>query len=961
MSALPTLKQFIIEKVDPTEYYAKRFPKWDKRSRENVTCPFHEDGARPNLAVALRNGGARCHSSRCAKSIGNIIHFESELYGLREAVVCRRLYTEFIRPIVGRKTLARYQDFLSINTHYVLKIKKEMGLSYASIKRFSIGLDEQSHRITIPVFDAYNQCVNVRFYRLPSERTPKDTAKLYNLDGHGSNDLFPWPAVETFDKNQPLFIMASEKEAMLALQDGYDAIASTSGEDKWNEDWNVVARKRDVVLVFDMDAGGAAARKRVAPLVRPCAKSVTSIKLPFRQKRKDRKDYADWRLKEKHQPDELRKLVSRTIPKNKHRDADDSDRHSASHNGTSSPEGKEVGYPELPPFATKELLDVSSISSRSDLLNRRIRAQGIVAAKSPNTFTVPWKFQITIKHRPPFFYEIPMGRDLLRFVKSPDGAILQSVQNLIGTAAAEIVPHEYLTATEIEIIPTAVSDRDVPYTVQRCYYFGERIESNTPYLFDIIPTSEIRSQETIGIITKITPLSKSIDEFKLTAEMQADLSVFHPTEGEGVWDKLVAVCNEITYRHTRVYNRLDWTIAAVLTWASPIGWRFPNDPDLQRGWLNTLALGDTETGKSKVCKALRLLFNCGVFVSGENCTFAGLIGGAIKMGSGQLMLRWGRIPLSDKQLVVLEELSGLSVDEISNMSDVRSSGVARLDKGGINSETSSRTRLICLSNARSTKRSLSSYLFGVHAVHELIGHGEDIARFDLITTLTDREVSIGVINAKSFATIANSDAIATDQFQKLIHFIWALKPEQIHFTEDAYFACLDHTKRLSEIYHPSIPVFKGGSGRFKLGRIAAAIACFQFSWDDSTSRIVVTTAHVDAASRLLELIYRKPSLGYLQYSQQMFDRENVKDEALLRKTLKQKVGQASLPKVIESLLHATRFSNEDLCAIAGTQRMHADQLIGVMLRERAIKKGEHNVWEITPAGKTFFEKFHSQL
>ncbi len=190
---------------------------------------------------------------------------------------------------------------------------------------------------------------------------------------------------------------------------------------------------------------------------------------------------------------------------------------------------------------------------------------------------------------------------------------------------------------------------------------------------------------------------------------------FRPADGQTVFERLWELADILSDGFTKIFNRPDWHSVALLTWVSPIGWRFPHESKVQRGWLNTLALGDTETGKSKVVNTLQQITNCGQIVNSENCTYVGLVGGAIKMGSGQLMLRWGRIPLCDKQLVVLEELSGLSVEEISNMSDVRSSGVARLDKGGLSSQTNARTRILALSNVRPANKTLASYTSGVRA------------------------------------------------------------------------------------------------------------------------------------------------------------------------------------------------------------------------------------------------------
>lgn len=950
------LKQFVLEHITPDDFYAKRFPQWNRHSRELVACCFHEDGATPNLSVGLRNGGARCHSGRCGKRLGNIVHFESERIGEPEKRVCRRLYREFIRPIISKKVIAGFRTNLLCEPTYLLAVKKQMGLSLKWIRHFNLGLDPLSHRITIPVYDQFNQCVNIRYYRLPRERSSRDNAKIHNYKkGYGRLDLFSWPEICNFKINEPILLLASEKEAMLARSLGWAGFSSTAGEGSWDDSWDSIIKDRDVVVVFDADTAGDAAGRKLQPKLATVAKSVSNLSLRFNTKRSDWKDLADWIIREKHTPAEFRKLVTNLV---------------GSHRNTGSvrvpsrqvsPPPSVKPTPKLPAFFDKHQHEVVEISSRSELLNSRIKTSGIVAAKSPSTFSVPWKFAVKVKNRNPFTQTVDVGRDLLRFVRASDSAIITSVQAIVGSAQAEVEPLEYVTITEVEIIPTAVADKNAPYVIQRCYYVGERIEANIPYDFELIPVAEVRSQETIGIIVACIPLSRTIDRFTFSPEVFANLSIFQPTEGENVWDKLATVANDVAHRFTRVYNRMDWTIAALLTWCSPIGFRFPGEPELQRGWLNTLALGDTETGKSKVAKALQKVFNCGVFVSGENCTFVGLVGGAIKGSGDRLMLRWGRIPLSDKQLVILEELSGLSVREISDMSDVRSSGMARLDKGGINSETNSRTRLLCLSNARSEKRPLSGYLFGVHAVHELIGHGEDIARFDLITTLTDREVSVKVINATNFAINANVDSIAADQLQQLVHWVWSLTPDQVIVTQDAYEACLKETKALAAIYHPSIPIFKGGSGRYKLARIAAAIAALQFCCD-AEGRLCVKVDHVSAARQLLELIYRKASLGYYEYSRQMYDRETVKDEKLLRKEFRKNIPSAHLAKVLDTLIHSTRFTRDELQAIAGINNIAADKLIGTMLRERVLKKEPNtNLWDITPAGKIWMEKFIERI
>lgn len=938
------LKEHVLSTVSPDVYYQSRFRQWSPKSRDNVCCPHHED-VHPSLSIGLKNGAAKCWAASCGRTWGNIIHFESDLKGITESDAARNLYSEFIRQLVPETELATLQNNLRDNPSFRSWLASDCGITADGIRLFGLGLDKRTGRISIPIRDRWGNCVNVRLYKLPRHRktTSDESTKLLNWQkGFGKLDLFSWPQFIRYDIAKPIFVMASEKETMVAILHGLQAVCGTCGEDAWDDQWNELFVGYRIGIVGQNDTGGQKAAQKKLATLQTVSDGCFNIRVPSKQK-----DFADWVVKEGGNGllllGQLKADEKNTVEVSK-----------------SQPRVPVVDLkePQKPPYYSQDLQEIAYVGSRVEMLNKVMKCTGIVAAKSSSTYSIPWKFKLKSKNAPQRYWAVTIGRDLLNFVKLSDSGIVAAVREIWKDDKLSVEPCEYITVTEVEIIPTATIERDVPYVVQQCYYVGRWIDANVPYELEIIPTSEIRTQKTVGIIVKATPISLAFEKEVYTDEDFATLQIFQPDDDDrqSIWDKLMEIADQTSKHYTKIYNRPDWHVAALLTWLSPIGWKFPNENETQRGWLNTLAIGDTETGKSKVVRTIQQLTKCGQIVSAENCTYVGLVGGAVKMGSNQFMLRWGRIPLCDKQLVVIEELSGLTVEQISNMSDVRSSGVARLDKGGLSAETNARTRLLILSNVRSVSKTLASYTSGVRAVQELVGHGEDIARFDLIITLVDSDVSVDVINRPARQE-RGKRVYEPEQLQKLVRFIWSLKAEQVKISTEAYMSCLEYTKELAAEYHPAVPLFKGGSGRYKIARIAAAIAALQFSWDTDKKHLLVNEEHVEAAVKFMRLLYNKPPLRYDEWSKQLFDREEVKDEDESTEGLVRVIqNRKKRIKALEALIHSAKFSRDELCAVASIPIIHADDLIGIFLRNRILRKGDQNLWEITPPGKRWLEK-----
>lgn len=942
-----SLIEYVFEKIDPKLYYAKRYEGWNGNPNSNVPCPFlnlHSGGTdnKPSFSVGIgEQGGCYCHS--CGTKIANIIHHEKlSTKEEDDERAASAIYNEFVRPVLSPSSnvesyLAPFKENLRRAPRILASIKNDLQISQTTIDRFNLGYDPTKRRITIPIFDTFGQLINIRLYSLPSMREDGKYPKIINTDGYGKPaSCFPQSTLSSLcsSKHKPniSYWFTGERDTLLAWDRGIPSFCYTVGElvckDEWAEE---ISKLRTIIaVVADNDkAGREGAAKRCAFLE---LKGIPYFLVEFDEP--DVKDFSDYIIKEKG-------TIADFLQKKK----------------DSIPEPSEEEIPEenyIPKiynplkYEIKGEYSVSSIGRNSTLLNSRILVKAIVSGKTDRTYSIPRIVCVNGTE-----HVLPISREMIQLVREGDDKVMKHFAEWLQTKSP-ITVVERITISDVEIIPMIQPGFESLYVNQRCYFVGEEIECNKPYMMEVIPTTEMKSQESVGIIVSIKPISNILDSFEFTEESYRRLRHhFGPNPRISEYANLRDLAHSISLSYTGIYNRDDLHIVSLLTWLSPLQFEFPHE-GMQRGWLNSLILGDTETGKSKVCQKLTSLFSCGVFINAENCSYVGLVGGAIKSSTGMFILRWGKIPLYNRQLVVIEELSGMGTIEISHMSDIRSAGIARYDKGGLTGETSAKTRLLCLSNVRGAGKSLGDYSAGVLAAQNLIGQNEDLARFDLILTVTDDEVNSDIINEDR--STKKEELFSEDElkaFKELAMFAWSLKPEQIYFSTEAYRACLSETLRMSKEYHTSIPIFKAGSGRLKLARIALSIACIQFSWDGA--KLVVGPKHVHAAAKVLEQTYKKPSFGYLRYSKIQYDMQKVeKSEQVVAKVKELLNGNEQA--LYSYIGNCATFTKYDLSEAMGKHHMYMERIISAMYLSNLLKKGDmRSEWKLSIAGRKWID------
>lgn len=293
---------------------------------------------------------------------------------------------------------------------------------------------------------------------------------------------------------------------------------------------------------------------------------------------------------------------------------------------------------------------------------------------------------------------------------------------------------------------------------------------------------------------------------------------------------------------------------------------------VEKGWLDGIIIGDTRTGKSEASLRMIEEYGMGEMVSCESATYAGVVGGLDRTADNRWIVKWGSIPVNDRRIVILDEVSGLSPEQIAQMSSIRSSGIAEMTKIQ-NEKARARTRLVWLANPRDSR--MDDYTFGVQALPPLIGNNEDVARFDLAMGAFSREVSASLINTGGREV--EDRRYETESLRNCLRWAWTRSADQIVFTDSAVRVALAEAKRLGDRYSESPPLVQGANARMKIARIAVAVAMRTFSSDDE-GRCIVDSRHIFAATEFLEKIYGNVDFGYGVISDQInSDRDQTID------------------------------------------------------------------------------------
>lgn len=234
---------FLTRNLDILSLVRSYFPEYEPDGL--VLCPSHED-SKVSLHINP-HGKAYCHS--CGFFAKDIVDLISKLDNLPYREVKDMLYNDYVDAIPEAQVTA-YQLRLPWHgeawCHYLVKRRN---LSSRVGKDYKLGLDPSDNRITIPIYDQFGSCVNIR--RMGWLKEHKE--KALNMNGHGEVRLFPENKIVM---ERRLLLVEGEWDCLCGRAFGLPTVTWTGGASNWNEKYENFFKGKAVWVWYDNDEAG---------------------------------------------------------------------------------------------------------------------------------------------------------------------------------------------------------------------------------------------------------------------------------------------------------------------------------------------------------------------------------------------------------------------------------------------------------------------------------------------------------------------------------------------------------------------------------------------------------------------------------------------------------------------------------------------------------------------------------
>lgn len=855
-------------------------------------CPFHND---TNASLTINKETEEWHCFGCTMG-GTPVEFMIHFFGVSKKVALKA-HQQYERkgslPFPDPDVIEYWHKDLLSRPNEMAQLHA-MGISEEVIRNFKIGFNNSDVRITIPIKTTTDEYCNVRKYLPPHRRTGGSTMKVINIANCGEARLFPLYDIGPSDKD--VIIVEGEKDMLVGRSLGLNTITGTSGTAVPKSDL-VYLKGRRVYIMTDSDTAGDKLASDYAKSLRTITEDVKRIRLPL-------KDLSD--MYQEHGDKTVDLMWTFVV-------MDD-----------------EELIEDAEPVLLTHSEDVQKLNSWVSLKNMSVTGTDTKIYTIPKTMAAKCSNencqQPCTAHPSMGGRQIPIEatpRDMVLFIDSSDKTQDRFLQEFFGCKYVKAETIESINAQKIMFQETAAfmegmdeSSTDNRYGI---YLFDEsRLAPTHRYNFEACRVADPRNQQNYYVIREALPVSS--------------VQISEDSLGEAInyFSSVAASANsfqDILEKHYNTWmpklnieGRVDLFGALILTYLSvtEIYWR----GGYLKGWLDTMVIGDTRTGKSQMAQRFTKALGMGSYINGENARATGVIGGVQRMGDSWI-ITWGAIPMNDRGLLVVDEASGLSIDDIKDLSATRSSGAVTINKIA-KGEARARTRLIWLSNPRSGRNLEEFYWRGFGAFTEFIPVAEDQARYDIVLTAAREDVE----ELSGYKDTGESPPI--ELWQTLVTFAWNLPSTAIRYTDEVAQYIAEGARNLGKKYGGG-PLVVEVAVHEKLIRLACAISILRGNLN-SARALEVDNTSVDYAIEFLESTFNKPSLDYANYIKE-YKRANSKRS----ENIKYVKGLAETHPAIKILLSSNIFRGNQVREVLGVSSEESNSIISNLLQKGLLK------------------------
>jgi 5S rRNA maturation endonuclease (ribonuclease M5) len=892
------------------------FPNEDSNSSDElrVRCPFHKEGKEENKSASINLDKRVFHCQTCAadgRGGMSEVQFYATLHDMSydEAVELLSQTMELKNDSFKKDVWIKHQQSLWNRPDSMDYLREKRGFTEETIRKYYLGTDG-SGGIVYPII-INGDLLDKRTYdrsKTPKMRSEKSKTPL----------LYPFDVWK--EDEHPTILVEGENDALLARQYGFNALTVTGGAGSFNKMFLPYFKDKAVYICYDCDDAGRKGALSVALLLSKVTNKIRIVDLELANK----EDLTDWFVTHSKTVEELKvKLIE-----------------SIEFTPEMAIQERERSYPLV------QLYDVPKGEHHGQNRSARVVMSGAVDSPMRVPSVIEWTCKqdakdlcvtcpMRYKHNGHAWWTLKEDncQQLLKIAEVNEDMQTKHLRQFMSIPSrcpsvrmmkkAQKEVHKVFLTPD----PDVIQEEEFQMAEIVGYTVGNRLDHGQKYrvFFKSYP-HPLDKQRVVAVINDVTASDNAINTFKMTPELKKQLDVF---QGDP-HTKMKELAERAVHIHS-VPKRYNIHYAVDLFYHSVLSFQFRTQM-LKKGYPEILLVGETRTGKSETFENLMKWYGLGEMVSSKHASVAGLAGGVDKLPNGQHVLKLGVLPLNHRGGVCLEEISGMSPEVISKLTDIRSSGVVNISKieGG---KAPALVRLFWQGNARvqSTKRTLPlmEYPTGVEVVLELIGSAEDVSRFDMV--LLEHSDAVPFVDVDELKEVTPKP-FDQQLYRSLVLWAWSRRPEQVIFDDSVESYIVQKSKELNEQFDCDVK-FLGVEAWKKIARMSVACAARLFSCSASGEEVLVKKEHVDWVCDFISSSYTSEVFRLPQYvqSKKMYTQVDTDVEQIVEGLCKN-----NFP-MMKVLSEQTELSLIQLKSVAGLDKNGFDEVFSTMTQHYLIQ------------------------